>query len=185
MLAMIRKCPKEVSPVDVPENLIIDSVSVLDSYLVRARDAQGMWREGYLAYDHGAKPSDVAVYRVLYQRRNLLKHRVIAANEAMEQSQQSGPAPSLNKDEIVSVKDAGLNFNALCLMWLADVDVNEKDFPSVGNKVLVPKFLNRLLGLSLSKQRLGKSFFLRNVRASSSRTSALIALLVTADQPLQ
>lgn len=55
------------------------------------------------------------------------------------------------------MKEAGLNFNVLCTFWLGLVDVSENDFPSSqGNtsQSLIPKFLNRLLGLSLTKQRL-------------------------------
>ena len=65
--------------------------------------------------------------------------------------------PSVDLAELEVVKEAGLGFFVLCNLWLSDVDVNEKDFPTVGKrKNLVAKFLNRLLGLNLTKQRLCK-----------------------------
>ena len=67
-----------------------------------------------------------------------------------------GTTPMIDVEEL---KGLGLNFNVIANLWLGEVDVNEDDFPVAGRKHIVPKFLNRLLGLSLNKQSLLMEYF--------------------------
>jgi len=163
MLTTIRKCsPNDAALDDAPDNLYTDAVRVVDSYLARARDSRGNWNTGLIPFDHGASPLDAMMVFFLSRRRGLASSRAAAIEKAIKDGQNT---PILNEATLASAKEAGLNFNVLCNIWLCDVDVNEGDFPSMGKKSqsLVPKFLNRLLGLSLTKQRLLTDYFLNFV----------------------
>ena len=151
MLHSIRKCGKDNTSLEVPDSVYIDAITLIDSYLARARDSHGNWNQGKLPFDFGSYPSDTGISMVLSRRRGLLNNRVAAFEEG------HAIPPSVDLAELEVVKEAGLGFFVLCNLWLSDVDVNEKDFPTVGKrKNLVAKFLNRLLGLNLTKQRLCK-----------------------------
>lgn len=156
MLKTIRSCSKDAD-LDAPDNLYIDAIKMIDSYLVRARDSRGNWSQGLVPFDHGAYPSDSVLFTVLSRRKSLVKKRVSAIEEAIKDEQGT---PSITEADVESAKEIdGLSLTCLFNFWLSDVDVNERDFPTTGKKSqsLVPKFLNRLLGMSLPKQRLCKS----------------------------
>ena len=152
MLHIIRKCGKDNTSLEVPDSVYIDAITLIDSYLARARDSHGNWNQGGMVpFDFGSYPSDTGISMVLSRCRGLLNNRVAAFEEG------HAIPPSVDLAELEVVKEAGLGFFVLCNLWLSDVDVNEKDFPTVGKrKNLVAKFLNRLLGLNLTKQRLCK-----------------------------
>lgn len=151
MLSTIRKCSKKTDDsLDVPDHLYVDAIKQIDSYLLRARTSDG-WNQGYVPADT-AQRSDSVVRFILFRKR-FTRQRIIAIDEAIK----NGTSPVINVDEL---KSLGLNFNVICNLWLSDVDVNEKDFPTFGQKRVVPKFLNRMLGLSLPKQKLLTDYFL-------------------------
>jgi hypothetical protein len=62
--------------------------------------------------------------------------------------------------EIKAAKEAGLNFNMICHMWLFDIGIENEDSGGFTG-LTVPKFLNRCLGLRLNKQRLMTDYFLK------------------------
>jgi len=61
--------------------------------------------------------------------------------------------------ELVKAKESGLNFNVLCNIWLYDVGVNRQDFKAQD----VPRFLNRLLGMNLNRQKIMTSYFMTSL----------------------
>lgn len=67
-------------------------------------------------------------------------------------------------EEIQAAKEAGLNFNMICHMWLFDVGVQNDDTSSFTG-LTVPKFLNRCLGLRLNKQKLMTQYFLKHLES--------------------
>ena len=58
--------------------------------------------------------------------------------------------------EIEAAKEAGLNFNIMCHIWLFDVGIQVGD-----SGFSVSKFLNRCLSLRLNKQRLLTNYFMK------------------------
>lgn len=155
MLKVIRTCSKNEAydSLDDLDSLYIDTLETIDKYLSRARDPQGNWSELLLPFDQGKCPLDNDFSTILSHRRRLVKHRVATISEALK----NGTTPSVTEDDLASAKEAGFNFNTLCSFWLSEVDVNENDFPTQGSrKGVVAKFLNRVLGLSLPKQRMCK-----------------------------
>ena len=164
MLVSIRKCSKDSIPMDQPNSSVyVDAVTLIDSYLARAKDPQGNWTTGVLALGHGTYPTDTGVHAIISRRRSLLNNRAQAINKAAKNGQ--ALPLSVNEDELMLLKES-LGFNVLANLWLSDVDVtnNEKDFPSTGKKKnIVAKFLNRVLGLCLIKQKMVTDTFLNLV----------------------
>lgn len=154
MLGAIRKCRSLKSnseSLDVPDHLYVDAIKSIDTYLHRARRPNGTWNEGFVPFDEGSQRTDSTMRFILFRRR-FTHNRVAAIDEAIN----NGTTPMIDVEEL---KAGGLNLNVLANLWLADVDVNEDDFPVAGKRHLVPKFLNRLLGMSISKQSLLMDYF--------------------------
>lgn len=62
-------------------------------------------------------------------------------------------------DELDKAKEAGLNFNVLCNMWLYDVGVMQDGKKSSD----VSRFLNRLLGMNLKRQKFMTEYFMKSL----------------------
>jgi len=151
MLSTIRKCSKNTD-IDVPDHLYVDAIKLIDAYLLRARHPNGSWNQGFVPIDEGVQRSDSTMCFILWRRR-FTHNRVAAIDEAIK----NGTSPLIDVEELKALE---LNFNVICNLWLSDVDVNENDFPTTGRKRIVPKFLNRILGLSMAKQSLLMDSFL-------------------------
>ena len=63
--------------------------------------------------------------------------------------------------EIDAAKERGLNFHVLCTIWLYEVGISERSEMKTPKKIDVPKFLNRMLGLNLKRQKLLTDHFLK------------------------
>ena len=137
---------------DVPDHLFVDAVKLIDAYLLRARHPNGTWNQGFLPFDVGSQRSDSTMRFILFRRR-FTHNRVAAIDEAINNE----TSPMIDVEEL---KALGLNLNVIANLWMVDVDVNETDFPASGKKRIVPKFLNRILGLGLTKQSLFMDYFL-------------------------
>lgn len=61
--------------------------------------------------------------------------------------------------EVQAAKEAGLNFNIICNLWMFDIGIEAGDILNVS------KFLNRCLGLRLNKQRLMTNYFLKYLQS--------------------
>ena len=137
---------------DVPDQLYVDAIKSIDAYLQRARHPDGTWNKGFVpTFDEGSQRSDSTMRLILFRRR--FTHSRVAA---IEGAIKNGTTPMIDVEEL---KNEGLNLNVIANLWLTDVDVNENDFPVAGKKHIVAKFLNRLLGLSISKQSLLMNYF--------------------------
>ena len=62
--------------------------------------------------------------------------------------------------ELEKAKESGLNFNVLCNIWLFDVGVLQTD---KGKSTDVSRFLNRLLGMNMNRQKLMFQYFLKSL----------------------
>ena len=75
-------------------------------------------------------------------------------------------------EEVNSAKEAGLNFHVLCFIWLFDVGLAAPENPNLPWKksppINVPKFLNRCLGMHLSKQEIVTEHFLKHLEQEIS-----------------
>jgi len=150
---------------DVPDHLFVDAVKLIDAYLLRARHPNGTWNQGFLPFDVGSQRSDSTMRFILFRRR-FTHNRVAAIDEAINNE----TSPMIDVEEL---KALGLNLNVIANLWMVDVDVNETDFPASGKKRIVPKFLNRILGLGLTKQSLLMDYFLTflEVEVKAARTA--------------
>ena len=63
--------------------------------------------------------------------------------------------------EVDAAKERGLNFHVLCTIWLYEVGISERSEMKTPKKIDVPKFLNRMLGLNLKRQKLLTDHFLK------------------------
>ena len=156
MLGTIRKCSKNESldSLDALNPFYMDALRRIDSYLLRAIDSTGNWSDALIPTGD-TEPSDFAVRNILFRRRSLTNSRKAAIQKAIKNGHSMA---TLDDADVVAAKEVGLNANTLFNFCLSDVDVNEVDFPSPGKKKeMVSKFLNRLLGLSLTAQRQCKS----------------------------
>ncbi|KAL7546737.1 hypothetical protein ACHAWF_010073 [Thalassiosira exigua] len=174
MLLTVRKCSKNETLDSRPsfDTFYSDALKVIDAYLLRSRSSSGHWSQGFIAFDDGAKPSDAAVRIIMYQRRALINLRLAAIGSGHI-------APCVDEAAVTAAKKAGLNSNTVISLWLCDVDVNERDFPSQGKKNLVSKFLNRLLGLSLTKQHECTCYCAENVLLVGTIALIMLAPTVT------
>jgi len=73
-------------------------------------------------------------------------------------------------EEMKAAKEAGLNFNVLCYIWLFDVGVTQQSASAGKHRTPmgVPKFLNRCLGMNLPRQKLMTEYFLRHLEKEVS-----------------
>ncbi len=124
---------------------------LIDTFLLRARHPDGFWNQGFTPFDLGSQRSDSTMSFIL-SRKRFTHSRAASIEEAIK----NGTPPAI---DVEGLKALGLNLNIIANLWLADVDVNEDDFPVTGKKKIVPKFLNRVLGLSLKKQSLLMNYF--------------------------
>ena len=56
--------------------------------------------------------------------------------------------------EVDAAKERGLNFHALCYIWLYEVGITQQSESKSIRPINVPKFLNRMLGMNLDRQKL-------------------------------
>lgn len=154
MLLSIRKCSSTKSDsesLDVPDHLYVEAIKLIDAYLLRARHPNGTWNQGFTPFDVRSQRSDSTMGFIL-SRKRFTHNRAACIDEAIK----NGTSPTI---DVEGLKALGLNLNIIANLWLADVAVNEDDFPVTGKKNIVPKFLNRVLGLSLKKQSLLMNYF--------------------------
>ncbi len=136
---------------DVPDHVYVEAIKLIDTFLLRARHPNGTWNHGLNPFDLGSQRSDSSMSFIL-SRKRFTHSRAVSIEEAIK----NGTSPTI---DVEGLKALGLNLNIIANLWLADVDVNEDDFPVTGKKKIVPKFLNRVLGLSLTKQSLLMNYF--------------------------
>jgi len=156
--------------------LFVEVLKNIDDQLTRALDAEGDWEDNLIPYNVTTM-ADVTHTEFMYQLltgscRRLAQDRVHAIKAGRSiPSYMELLASETEKDtidivrrkideEVKAAKEAGLNFNVLCNIWLYDVGVTHGDGKSSSD---VARFLNRLLGMNLRRQKFMTQYFLKSL----------------------
>lgn len=178
MLTKIWLC-RDSEQIDVPDSLYCGALKVIDSHLASVLDEvgeDGNWQDGLVPYDDDTR----AMQTFCNMMESLLAHpckRLAESRiEAIKQdrnvsklceSLQNGTEtkevikPKID-EQVQAAKDNGLNFHVLCFIWLFDVGVTRETCKAgrFRESMGVPKFLNRCLGMNLTRQTLLTNYFL-------------------------
>ncbi len=156
------------------DKLFIEVLQIIDEQLTAAiagEDGESSWEDNLIPYDSTTIAEDtrsMMMYNLLTGRcRPLAEDRVHAIKdgksvvsymEALANGTEDREAIKANLDaELKRAKEAGLNLNVLCHIWLYDVGV----MPDKSNPVT--RFLNRLLGMNLDRQQLMFRYFMASL----------------------
>ncbi|KAL7542501.1 hypothetical protein ACHAXR_011829 [Thalassiosira sp. AJA248-18] len=183
MLASIWDCSGS-SLTDAEDSHIFVALKLIDSHLSTVLEEDGDWQVNLAPYDDDSK-SEQTFYKLMETLLlgpclQLAKERVEAIKEgrsvdkyykSLEEGTETKETikPKID-EEVKAAKEAGLNFNACCFIWLFDVGVTQesssagKHRPPIG----VPKFLNRCLGMNLPRQKLMTEHFLKHLEQEIS-----------------
>jgi len=174
---------------DAPDSCICEALKLIDSHLTNAIEEvgdDGNWQMGLDPYDDDTNATQsfysMMASLLLGPCARLADHRVDAIREgrsvskyweSLENGTESKETVKPKIDaEVQAAKDAGLNFHVLCNIWLYDVGVTQgsSEAGRSGTPMSVSKFLNRCLGMNLSRQKLLTDHFLNHLQ-----TEVLIA----------
>lgn len=179
MYEMIWEC-STVSVLDddtleTAEKLFVETLKAIDIQLAQALDGDSdNWEQNLIAFGattiaeetHSAFLMNLLtgrLRRLAHDRVHAIKQGKSIASymELLESGTESKETVKLKIDEeLKAAKDAGLNFNVLCNFWLYDVGVTSID---KGKSSDVSRFLNRLLGMNLNRQRFMTQYFLKSL----------------------
>lgn len=178
MLTKIWLC-NDSTLTDVPDSLFCEALKIIDSHLATVLEEvgeDGDWRDGLVPYDDDTRAMQTFcnMMESLLARpcKRLAENRIEAIKQGRNvakycESLQNGTEtkevikPKID-EEVQAAKDAGLNFHALCFIWLFDVGVTRETCKAGRFRaaINVPKFLNRCLGMNLMRQTLMTNYFL-------------------------
>jgi len=158
---------------DEAEMLYVEFLKNIDEQLSVALDGEGNWEDNLVPYEVtsiAAETHGMMMYNLLTGRcRALAEDRVHAIKDGrsvasyMESLHNGAEDTESIKSkidvELKKAKEAGLNFNVLCNIWLYDVGVMQTD----KGKSNVSRFLNRLLGMNMNRQKLMTQYFLKSL----------------------
>lgn len=168
---------------DAPDSCICEALKLIDSHLTTAIEEvgdDGNWQMGLDPYDDDTNAIQsfysMMASLLLGPCARLADHRVDAIREgksvskyweSLENGSESKETVKPKIDaEVQAAKDAGLNFHVLCNIWLYDVGVTQgsSEAGRSGTPMNVSKFLNRCLGMNLSRQKLLTDHFLNHLQ---------------------
>jgi len=178
MLAGIWDCSSS-SLTDAPDSLVFDSLQLIDSHLSSSIEEGGDWKKNLAPYEDDAKSEQTffsmmetlllgPCLRLAEARVEAIKLGRSCINyvKSLEDGTETKETikPKIDK-EVKAAKEAGLNFNVLCFIWLYDVGVTQESAKrgKFRDQLSVPKFLNRCLGMNLHRQKLMVDYFLKHL----------------------
>lgn len=168
---------------EAPEKLVLEALKTIDSRLDEALVQPGNWETNLDPYADDTK-SEQDHYKMMKKLLvdkcpQLAEQRVKAIKEGRSvvkyfekltdgTEMKESIKPKID-EEVKAAMEAGLNFNVLCFLWLFDVGITEqstsgeKNYFNKGKPIDVPKFLNRILGMNLLKQKLITEHFIKHL----------------------
>ena len=176
MYNMIWEC-STVSVIELDDDanrLFVEGLKAIDEHLQDAMSCHGHWTDNLSLHDTDSKEemtyADLMRGLLLGRCKRLAQERVKAIEEGrsipsllQKLADQSDDISSIKEKidaEIEASKSIGLNFTVLCNFWLYDVGILQFDSGGRSNKTRdVSRFLNRLLGMNLNRQRYMFDYF--------------------------
>ncbi|KAL7535756.1 hypothetical protein ACHAXR_006716, partial [Thalassiosira sp. AJA248-18] len=173
MFGMIWNCStvSVMETEDEDDKLYVEALRGIDIRLTEALEDGGDWEDNLVPYEVRTIAEEthaMLMYNLFTGRLKRLAHdRVHAIKDgrsiagymdslANGTETKESVKPMID-EELTKAKEAGLNFNVLCNFWLYDVGVMYSDRKDSD----VPRFLNRLLGMNLNRQRLMTQYFMK------------------------
>lgn len=180
MYHMIFKCSTvsvlDDETIDEASWLFIEFLQSIDQELSEALAAGGNWEDNLIPYDMTTQSEETQaefMYNLLTGPcRNLAEDRVHAIRagrsvadfiKELQDADEDADTDAIKTkidEELEKAKSAGLNINVLCCVWLFDVGLRLKPGESIGG---VSKFLNRLLGMNMNRQKFMTQYFLSSL----------------------
>jgi len=160
---------------DEANNLFVEVLKFFDDHLAQALEKdENDWESNLVPYDVTTKAQQTQsmfLYDLLTGRcQRLAYDRVHAIKDGRSISSLVASLANGTEDkdtikskidaEVKSAKEAGLNFNVLCNIWLYDVGIHPHSKTSTTD---VSKFLNRLLGMNLRRQKYMTTYFMKSL----------------------
>lgn len=176
MYDMIWQC-STVSVIELDEDaspLFVEGLKAIDEHLQDAMACHGHWTDNLSLHDTDSKEeatyADLMRALLLGRCKRLAQERVKAIEEGRsvpsllqrvaDQSENVASIKEKIDAEIEASKSIGLSFTVLCNFWLYDVGILQNDSGGRSNKTRdVSRFLNRLLGMNLNRQRYMFDYF--------------------------
>ena len=157
---------------DTADKLYVEVLQIIDEQLTAAIDGESDWEDNMKPNGSATIAEDtrsMMMYNLLTGCCRLLAEdrvhaikdgrSVVSYMEALANGTGNREAIKANLDaELKRAKEAGLNFNVLCHIWLYDVGVMRTDKSNP-----VTRFLNRLLGMNLDRQQLIFRYFMASL----------------------
>ncbi|KAL7545543.1 hypothetical protein ACHAWF_008893 [Thalassiosira exigua] len=156
------------------EKLYVEALRNIDLILSEALNGESSdWEENLIPFDATsiAEETQGSFYYNLFTGccNSLAHNRIHAIRDGksvagyMEQLENGTETKETIKpkidEELKLAKESGLNINVLSNIWLYDVGVMHTEKGATD----VPRFLNRLLGMNLSRQKVMTQYFLRSL----------------------
>jgi hypothetical protein len=180
MLDNIWSCKDNAITV-APDSCTCETLRLIDAHLTTVLEEvgdDGNWEMGLDPYDDDTDAVQtfygVMASLLLGPCAKLADYRVAAIREGRSvskyiESLENGTEtkevikPKIDA-EVQAAKDAGLNFHVLCCLWLYDVGVTMQSVNFARTPMTVPKFLNRCLGMNMSRQKLLTDHFISHLQ---------------------
>ncbi|KAL7553446.1 hypothetical protein ACHAWF_017186 [Thalassiosira exigua] len=162
------------------EKLYVEALRNIDIQLTEALNGESSdWEENLIPFDVTSKAEETQAsfyynlltgccHRLACNRVHAIRDGKSIAGymEQLEKGIESKETIKPKIDEQLKLaKEAGLNINVLSNIWLYDVGVMHTE---KGKSHDVPRFLNRLLGMNLPRQKVMTQYFLRSLEAEVS-----------------
>jgi len=160
---------------DEAKPLFVEALKDIDEHLTRALEPDGDWQSNLI---DDLTTSDGTRAELMYNLltgccKRLAEDRVHAIRngrsipsflEALAGQSEKETIKTQIDEELKTAREAGLNFNVLCNIWLYDVGVTYGD----GKGSDVSRFLNRLLGMNMRRQKFMTQYFMKSLETEVS-----------------